>query len=1042
MFTQRPGLKLLGLVLLTAGAIACQGQPQQQKEPAQPIGFDAAGFEGLESGTFALLGTHCDLSGDPAKVYVAKGEFAYLYLRTTDNYVVVNATIADGTECAFPAASKIQITAPEATSATFGHKVLIDFLSGPFSPGVSGTPGIAIDLKTSGVNQVMFRGTINSDIFTLGSNGATSYLSFATTATPTSTPVAPAFANVSLTHVSDVTISAGPGNDVIDGQGGTIASPSGVTALTGDINLTVNGGAGDDKITSGTSGTGQNTLNGNAGNDIFYQPANAFASDVISGGSDSSAMVVSTGTTTGTSTSTVALVITGTTTAVSTGVGTSTQSAATPDTQTKSTTKTFTSSGTFSVTATMTKVAGASGTLASTGTKTFTDSTATSTYTGTFTGTGTNAGTTVTFTGTVTTTGTTTVSGTVTLTSTNAASGTVTGTATKTTTASFTGSDTATTTQTYQVTTTTVVETSVQTDTSVDVVDYSARTTPIKVTLGDEGVAGAASASATIVVPNSDAIRSYDSFVIDDGDLTSATTRVVEFHRTGTYTTGTLAVPSAGASALTNDETFTIDDGSLNPITFHILKGAGTNTLTGTATMLNIHVGAADNQTTVAGNIVAGVRSYQTATWTGTSVGTATMTSSSIVPNVTVLDPDTDDKTIALQNRNIGTVATFLDKSANVTTATDTTTDLWNANDTSTIVVPIGDASGDAATVATAISGAITGEGSLQVTPAAVGTIVTITAKNGPAPMPAFAVTLNSGGLDVAILSQGTPAAGPGANDGKANEHDSILADVEAVIGGSGNDTIDATYATNAAHILLGMGGNDTLIIGPASAVTNYLYGGPGNDHLVGGGGVDYLYGGDGNDYVAGGLGNDIIDGDGLNCSAITTCAAPGSVGSNYLDYSDRTATVSVDLSKVLTGSSRASVIGDLASGERDDVINCSNLRGGSGADFLTAGAAGSNIYGGPGDDTIVGGSGNDFLYGDSGDDTISGLAGDNHIYGGSGLNTLYGDGLSYTGVSGSNTLDNTQGRKGILNCGAGDGDIVFVNGEETPTPISCELGM
>src|ERR1019366_9176525 len=103
----------------------------------------------------------------------------------------------------------------------------------------------------------------------------------------------------------------------------------------------------------------------------------------------------------------------------------------------------------------------------------------------------------------------------------------------------------------------------------------------------------------------------------------------------------------------------------------------------------------------------------------------------------------------------------------------------------------------------------------------------------------------------------GTPVDGPGANDGDItnNERDSILSDVETIIGGSGDDTIDATHAGNTPHMLFGMSGNDTLIC-TGSTVSNALYGGPGNDHLIGGSGVDALYGGDGDDFVAGGPAN------------------------------------------------------------------------------------------------------------------------------------------------------------------------------------------
>jgi hypothetical protein len=1034
--------------------MACQGQQQQQQqnEPGKPIDFNAGGFEGLESGQFALLAATCNPSADPVVITVASGEFAYLYKRTDGN-VVVNANASGGGQCSFASTKNISIVAAEA-SGNQSHKVLIDYLSGTFSMGSSSAVGIAVDLKTTGVNQVMFRGTINPDVFSLGTVGGVSYLGFATgSATPVT---APTFANVSLTNVSDVTITAGPGDDIINGQGATagLTSPASLVALDGAISLTVHGGDGADQITSGAAsiGTAQNSLNGNNGSDIFHQPS-ALGSDVIAGGTDPTVTLTLSGTATGTNSAVVT--VTGATTATTTASATGTATLTNSQTATATATKTLTVTATATAQAAINKATSATATATVSATQT---ASVTSTWTGVYFSIDTaGAVTTATrsYTGTLSNTGT--VSTTLTLTATGTTVGQMTVTGSKSATATNTRALTGLATQTYTSLAVSLTNTSVQTDLSVDVVDYSHRTAPIKVTLGDQTTPVAA--SAKVVVPNSGAIRSYDAFQITDGELTdtevstSYLTRVVEFHRTGNYADATLAVGAGGGADLANDDTFTIDDGS-HQVTFHILVGAGTNTLTGTATSLNIGVAAEDDRATAAAKIVAGITNYQTATWTGVAVGTATMTSTSIVPNVTVTAPDgANNDLISLQNRNTGAVAAFLASAAGgLTVTTNTSTSLWNANGAETIPVEFDDSTPiNAAGMATLVQAAIAADTNVAVTAATVGSLVTITANSPIAVKPSFGVTLKSGGFAITMVSNGTPAAGPGANDGDIaglGEKDSILDDVEAVIGGSGADTIDATHSTNIAHKLFGMGGADTLIVG-TSAGGDVLYGGPGDDHLLCGGGVQTLYGGDGNDFLAGGLGNDIIDGDGPNCveastgvyaSSIcdATFAAPSSTaGSNYLDYSDRTAAVTVTISATMSGSGRASQIG--VATERDDVTNCSNVRGGSGADTLTGSTGDNIIYGGPGDDTINGGGGNDSLYGDEGDDTISGDAGDDYIYGGSGVNRLYGDASGYTGTAGINMLDNSQGRQGVVDCGAGDMDILFSDGEETGTN-TCEL--
>jgi Ca2+-binding RTX toxin-like protein len=71
------------------------------------------------------------------------------------------------------------------------------------------------------------------------------------------------------------------------------------------------------------------------------------------------------------------------------------------------------------------------------------------------------------------------------------------------------------------------------------------------------------------------------------------------------------------------------------------------------------------------------------------------------------------------------------------------------------------------------------------------------------------------------------------ANDGATGDNANVLADVENVLGGSGNDKI---VGNPFANVLKGGAGNDT------------LYGGAGNDTLDGGSGRDMLFGQDGND--------------------------------------------------------------------------------------------------------------------------------------------------------------------------------------------------
>ena len=78
---------------------------------------------------------------------------------------------------------------------------------------------------------------------------------------------------------------------------------------------------------------------------------------------------------------------------------------------------------------------------------------------------------------------------------------------------------------------------------------------------------------------------------------------------------------------------------------------------------------------------------------------------------------------------------------------------------------------------------------------------------------------------------------------GQAGENDHFDGTTEIVWGGSGNDYLVGTKGNNA---LYGNGGNDT------------IYGGGGVDAFFGGGGNDIIHAKNGNkDYVDGGPGND-----------------------------------------------------------------------------------------------------------------------------------------------------------------------------------------
>jgi Ca2+-binding RTX toxin-like protein len=110
-------------------------------------------------------------------------------------------------------------------------------------------------------------------------------------------------------------------------------------------------------------------------------------------------------------------------------------------------------------------------------------------------------------------------------------------------------------------------------------------------------------------------------------------------------------------------------------------------------------------------------------------------------------------------------------------------------------------------------------------------------------------------------------ADGRAADDGQRREGDTIMTDVERIVGGEGNDRLGGTttnflFLDNIPHLvgmqLLGREGDDHLGGGRAP---DGLAGGPGDDVLRGAGRGDGLHGGQGDDRLIGGAGHDRFSG-------------------------------------------------------------------------------------------------------------------------------------------------------------------------------------
>ena len=267
---------------------------------------------------------------------------------------------------------------------------------------------------------------------------------------------------------------------------------------------------------------------------------------------------------------------------------------------------------------------------------------------------------------------------------------------------------------------------------------------------------------------------------------------------------------------------------------------------------------------------------------------------------------------------------------------------------------------------------------------------------------------------------------------------DLAAAGIEEAVGGAGDDTFDASAASERVR-LYGKAGDDVLSGG---AGNDYIRGDDGHDVLSGGAGNDILDERSGADQLSGGDGDDrlyadfldgVIDGGagydrlylqeipGVTAGVTIDMAASGieevygTAGNDTFDASgasDRVRMFGRDGSDVLTGGAgndrlyvdyddvvvnggdgydrvyvrgEAGVYLNLAQSEIEEVI------GGAGRDLFDGSAAAGRVrlFGKDGDDFLSGGAGNDHLRGDGGNDTILGGAGNDVLEGKDGADRI-----------------------------------------------------
>jgi Ca2+-binding RTX toxin-like protein len=214
------------------------------------------------------------------------------------------------------------------------------------------------------------------------------------------------------------------------------------------------------------------------------------------------------------------------------------------------------------------------------------------------------------------------------------------------------------------------------------------------------------------------------------------------------------------------------------------------------------------------------------------------------------------------------------------------------------------------------------------------------------------------------------------ANDGVTDQKANVKTDVEAILGGSGNDTL--TGGANA----------------------DVLNGGLGSDALNGAGGNDLLYGG-ASQYSASSQADVFAGGAGVDTVSFADQVYP-----TYSSYPGAPGTPGVTVT--LDGTANDGFSGG-TSNLKTDVEN----------------VVGTNL-----NDTITGSASNNVLLGTEGDDTIKGAGANDTVDGGLGLDKLAGD-------AGNDLLQARDGVTGeTADCGVGTDRAVADSGD---TLTACE---
>jgi len=226
---------LLSFGCVIVCVVGCRSAPDTDVD-------DQRAVEGVEeiSEPLSDLSEQCGLASKILTLTLESGDVAVI-TRTMTGTILIN-----GFGCAGATISNVQRIAVTERAAG-DQTVILDYGSGLFGLGTTTGPGVTVDLgNASSGDSLKVIGTIGADSFVFGAAGLAIN--------------SDASVDVTMAHVTELTISLDDGDDVFSAMGNVATGAALGTAIV------IYGGKGNDTL---RGGAGNDTLNGGDGNDIF-----------------------------------------------------------------------------------------------------------------------------------------------------------------------------------------------------------------------------------------------------------------------------------------------------------------------------------------------------------------------------------------------------------------------------------------------------------------------------------------------------------------------------------------------------------------------------------------------------------------------------------------------------------------------------------------------------------------------------------------------------------------------------------------------------